>query len=674
MKWLLSSENELTLESKTVVLRKALPMVNGLLLTQSEIKENTTSRLELRYTTEVGHFGLELVEDVENSRIWLRYWLENLADDFVLNSFGLKFAAVENLRAYLRQGYTSWDGSDYVQPEAMGDFASDEPRPETGYAMTQILPRNGRDCLILGFDRHDRYQQTFTFNTRQQPCSLTIQTWWDQKNRANLPRCESERLVIFSHKQVEAALRQWAWIVAAASPTPPRVPGRPLIGWCSWYNLYANITEKNILEHLHGITAVSKQEKFPMSIFQIDDGFTPEIGDWLAVKPQFPRGIKPLLDDIRTAGFIPGLWIAPFMVGNRSQLYQDHPDWVLQDIETEEPLIQMRFYGEFRWHKRSEEYYILDTTHPEAFAYLRQVFRIWRQEWGCGYFKTDFMHFGVEHGPDRVRWHTPGLTRIEIWRRTAEMIREEIGDALWLGCGCPLWVPVGLVDGVRIGRDVSVTWVKGLSAQSLIRDQATRNFVNHILWQSDPDCVLLRNRFHHLTDAEIRSLALFAGMAGGVLMTSDQLNELVPERLALWRLLLSWIQSGCEFPLLGQTEIVYERFFDGKVWRHEPNAVDPVVVQVRQPQTENEAGVIFVFNTGERQVQRSYDLAQLGISKPVYLDAWGYEEPLPEKTTRISLTLPAHDGKMFFFSNVRSVGGINFRVLKSRELLHQVSI
>ena len=26
-------------------------------------------------------------------------------------------------------------------------------------------------------------------------------------------------------------------------------------------------------------------------------------------------------------------------------------------------------------------------------------------EWGCEYFKTDFMHFGSEYGPDRAVWH-----------------------------------------------------------------------------------------------------------------------------------------------------------------------------------------------------------------------------------------------------------------------------
>ncbi|MDX1416001.1 MAG: glycoside hydrolase family 36 protein [Candidatus Promineifilaceae bacterium] len=657
MKRILAPDYDLILENEVAVLRHVRPVVNGRLLTQPhvEVIQNMPARLELRYTAPAlqdGRFGLELVEENERDRLWLRYWLEDFPKDQTLDSFGLQIAAVDNLRAYLRQGYTSWDGSYYVQPDAMIDFGADEPRPATGYAMTQILPRNGRGCLIIGFDRHDRYQQTFAFDTRQQPCSLMVQTWWDRKDYGAMPRCESERLVIFTHEQVEEGLREWARIVAAAAPIPPRVPGEPLTGWCSWYNLYASITEENIQEYLQDAANVIRHEKLPMRIFQIDDGFTPEMGDWLEVKPQFPRGMKPLLDDIRSSGLIPGLWMAPFMVGNRSRLYQEHPEWVVQDRVTGGPLVQMRFYGEFRWHKRSEEYYILDTTHPAAFAYLRQVFRTWRREWRCQYFKTDFMHFGSEHGPDRAHWHTPGMTRIEIWRHTAEMIREEIGDAFWLGCGCPLWVPVGLVDGVRIGRDAGVSWQNGASVKSLVRDLAARNFANNILWQSDPDCVLLRDRFHYLTEDEVRALALYAGMSGGVMMTSDKLSELSDERLRLWRLLLYWTHSGCDFPLLGQTEIVYERNLEGRENRRQPGVMDPVAVQVRQPRNGDDTGVIFLFNTGEEPVHRSYDLAQLGILGPAYLVD---EQGVPVENSKIesiSTTLQAHNSELIRFKKI----------------------
>ncbi|MCX7841029.1 MAG: alpha-galactosidase, partial [Anaerolineae bacterium] len=508
---------------------------------------------------------------------------------------------------------------------------ADRARIETGYAMTQLLPRRGEGCVVIGFDRHDRFQQTFACDARRAPTALTIQTVWDRKSHTG--HCESERLVLFEHAHVEEGLREWARIVAHASPRTPR-PSPPIIGWCSWYNLYAYINEENILAHLRGVEKIARQENLPLRVFQIDDGFTPEMGDWLEVKPQFPRGMKPLLDDIRAAGLIPGLWIAPFMVGNRSRLYREHPDWVVRERTTDAPLAHWKLYAEFRWHKRSEEYYILDATHPDAFEYLRRVFRTWRREWGCEYFKTDFMFWGAEYGPDRARWYRDGSTRIEIWRRVAEMIREEIGEALWLGCGCPLWASVGLVDSVRIGRDVGVAWRGDLSAQSLLRDAATRNFANHILWQADPDCILLRERFHHLTDTQLRSLALYAGMIGGVTMTSDALDELSPERLRLWKLLLA--PGVCRFPFLGQT--------------------DPVSVQVRDPfvissEARNLCAVL-IFNTTDAPVERTYTFDALGIANAQYVYDWTKQPTLEvSKTSRVSVMLAPHDSALLFVSD-----------------------
>ena len=73
-----------------------------------------------------------------------------------------------------------------------------------------------------------------------------------------------------------------------------------------------------MLDHLGAAQRFRDATRAPFDIFLVDDGFTPEMGDWLETKPQFPNGITPVLGAARSAGFTPGLWIAPFMVGNRS--------------------------------------------------------------------------------------------------------------------------------------------------------------------------------------------------------------------------------------------------------------------------------------------------------------------------------------------------------------------
>lgn len=80
-----------------------------------------------------GTFSLEIRRDKspsrgEESRLWLRYWIEGLAPSQALDSFGLYFQEIENVRSYLWNGYTSWDGSAYVDVESVIDFGR-QPQP-----------------------------------------------------------------------------------------------------------------------------------------------------------------------------------------------------------------------------------------------------------------------------------------------------------------------------------------------------------------------------------------------------------------------------------------------------------------------------------------------------------------------------------------------------------------
>ncbi|HSK88052.1 MAG TPA: hypothetical protein VK880_06850, partial [Anaerolineales bacterium] len=243
-----SVDNALLIESSGVMLRGAQPVLNSAPLEGwvCEVLRSDSEQIELRYTSASlgsGAFRLQAAQS-DTQHIWMLYWVEGLPEDLVLDSFGLRFEQVENLRQYLRNGYFSWDGSYYVQPDTMVDVEEDVP---PGYGMTQLLPHNGSGSLILGFDRHDRFQQTFTLDARRRPLALTLQTCWDRKDRSELERCESERLVIYDHAEVENGLREWAHRAAEASLTPPRLSSPSITGWCSWYNLYAYINEENIL-------------------------------------------------------------------------------------------------------------------------------------------------------------------------------------------------------------------------------------------------------------------------------------------------------------------------------------------------------------------------------------------------------------------------------------------
>jgi hypothetical protein len=223
-------------------------------------------------------------------------------------------------------------------------------------------------------------------------------------------------LVIFSHAQIENGLREWARLVANASPTPPRVSSPPITGWCSWYNLYAYINEENILDHLHAAQTVATRENLPMRVFQIDDGFTPEMGDWLEVKPQFPRGMKPILDDIRSAGFISagsplhGRLPQPFVPGSPGlgrKTGRPAARWCVAPVRRV-PLAQAQ---------RSTSW----TLPAKAFDYLRSVFPGAGN--GAAVFQDHFMYFGSEYGAAGGMAH-PGRAHRDL-AGGSQMIREK---------------------------------------------------------------------------------------------------------------------------------------------------------------------------------------------------------------------------------------------------------
>ena len=71
--------------------------------------------------------------------------------------------------------------------------------------------------------------------------------------------------------------------------------------------------------------------------FVIDDGWFYNvyndkryvIGDWNVNKEYYPEGLKTFADKVRSYGMIPGVWYEFEGVSEHSDVYRDHPDWLL---------------------------------------------------------------------------------------------------------------------------------------------------------------------------------------------------------------------------------------------------------------------------------------------------------------------------------------------------------
>ncbi len=69
-----------------------------------------------------------------------------------------------------------------------------------------------------------------------------------------------------------------------------------------------------------------------------------------------------------------------------------------------------------------------------------------------------------------------------------------------------------------------------------MRNTLTRAFLHGHLWSNDPDCVMVRTDRTRLTEAEVRILVAAVALTDGMIVSSDQLDRVPPERLDLLRL------------------------------------------------------------------------------------------------------------------------------------------
>ena len=299
-------------------------------------------------------------------------------------------------------------------------------------------------------------------------------------------------------------------------------------GWCSWYHYFHAITEDALRANLKSLEAM--RSEFPLDVIQLDDGFQSALGDWDTTNAKFPSGLKKIADEIRAAGFKAGIWTAPFLAARDSRVMSEHPDWFIIHDETGEPV---RAGHNPNWTASNDKFaYALDPSNPAFRAHLRHLFKKLTRDFGYSYLKLDFLYAAAAPG----RRHDPNLTRGETLRHGLEAIRAGAGDdAFILGCGCPLGQAVGIVDGMRIGPDVSPFWGSTASGAG---DPSTvyaldaiiaRSFMHRRLWLNDPDCLMLRARETRLTADERAALAATIVASGGMLLISDDMSLLDAE-------------------------------------------------------------------------------------------------------------------------------------------------
>ena len=284
-----------------------------------------------------------------------------------------------------------------------------------------------------------------------------------------------------------------------------------VFGYTSWYNYYQNITEEILLRDL---AALDKQ----FNLFQIDDGYETKVGDWLSVdENKFPHGLKPIVDAAHEKGLQAGIWLAPFVAEEQSELFQTRKDLFKRDANGEFVKCGSNWSG----------FYALDLENPDARAYVKNCLAHYA-DMGFDFFKLDFL-YAANLVVDE------GVSRSMAAESAYAFLRECLGEKIILGCGATVFNCIGKFDYLRIGPDVSLifddVWYMRLMHRERISTKVTlqntvyRSFMGDRLFGNDPDVFLLRDDNIKLSREQRRALLTINALLGDVLMTSDNVGE-----------------------------------------------------------------------------------------------------------------------------------------------------
>ncbi len=133
----------------------------------------------------------------------------------------------------------------------------------------------------------------------------------------------------------------------------------------SWEGVYFDINQKGMNSMMADIASMGGE------LFVMDDGWfgdkyprnndSSSLGDWVVDKRKLPDGIEGLLRDAKKNGVKFGIWLEPEMANTTSELYEQHPDWIIK-APGREPVLG-----------RGGTQVVLDLANPQVQDYVFSV-------------------------------------------------------------------------------------------------------------------------------------------------------------------------------------------------------------------------------------------------------------------------------------------------------------
>jgi len=600
--------------------------------------------------------GGEITYHLKDGRIRLIFGTD--ADSLILKSvlqvpvaphwfYPIAYARVQGASRYFKQGIG------FAGPSGLFEFPQTPTRreshqPDEAWAYDSFLTSGfvtpAKHTLAIGAYHHDRFLQRSSYRNRPYRYNL-IDRHLESSDILFEAGFATEELPLtaplvlpdlhfVAGAEPFGTYRHFVENIAQANKIV--FNNQPHYQACTFWEWLTEYTQDRLDDFIAGWKSITP--RIPIETIQVDGGFC-VYGDWLTANHRFPQGLEHMANSILKPGIKAGIWIAPFIVATTSQTAKDHPDWLLRDLD-----------GKIHVEGNLDEYEcnVLDTTHPEAFAYLRKVFRTYRRL-GFTYYKTDFMEWGLR---DRTRFrrHDNQTTSVEHLMTVIRMIREEIGrESLWVACIAVYPQFIGYADAARISNDVPAKWREG-SHGNLIQEAFTMHYLQQVLWQNDPDCIFLRDDHSglksELTRDETYTLAYWNAMIGGFITTGDRFHKITPEYLALWRFLQpGQRQMSCRFPYWAENKklkVAVRDYADG-------------------------SAAVLIVNPASEMVREEYPVKDLIGAESAWFFDWqpGTSSPVGQKTS-VAAELGPHQSVLYYVDRKNKAPDRGFNLFGER--------
>ncbi len=214
-------------------------------------------------------------------------------------------------------------------------------------------------------------------------------------------------IIYSAHGFDEITDRSYRWLRARPNH-PTNIRPRPLT-----LNVWEAVYFDHNLEKLSELADVAKE--IGVERFVLDDGWFGSrrndhrgLGDWVVSEDVWPQGLGPLIEKVNANGMEFGLWFEGEMVQVDSDLYREHPEWILNSHGRVPP--------------EGRRQHVLDITHPGAYEHVLEQTSALLSEYNIAYIKWDHNKFILEPGHENkaaVHDQTEAIYRLfdELKRR-----------------------------------------------------------------------------------------------------------------------------------------------------------------------------------------------------------------------------------------------------------------